>query len=51
MGGALPPGGIVVTYTDITEREAAASALAKANETLERRVQARTQELAIAKAQ
>ena len=47
---AMPLGGIVVTYTDITEREAAADALAKANETLERRVQARTQELAIAKA-
>src|SRR5208337_2228614 len=47
---AMPQGGIVVTYTDITEREAAADALARANETLERRVQARTQELAIAKA-
>ncbi len=47
---AMPLGGIVVTYTDITEREAAAGALAKANETLERRVEARTQELAIAKA-
>ncbi len=53
---ALPQGGIVVTYTDITEREKAASALAKANanleranENLERRVEARTQELAIAK--
>ncbi len=47
---AMPLGGIVVTYTDITEREAAADALARANETLERRVQARTHELAIAKA-
>jgi Na+/proline symporter/signal transduction histidine kinase/ActR/RegA family two-component response regulator len=47
---AMPLGGIVVTYTDITEREAAAAALARANEHLERRVQARTQELAIAKA-
>ena len=47
---AMPLGGIVVTYTDITEREAAAEALARANEHLERRVQARTQELAIAKA-
>ncbi|MGO9544157.1 MAG: NahK/ErcS family hybrid sensor histidine kinase/response regulator [Rhodomicrobium sp.] len=47
---AMPLGGIVVTYTDITDRETAADALAKANETLERRVQARTQELAIAKA-
>jgi Na+/proline symporter/signal transduction histidine kinase/CheY-like chemotaxis protein len=48
---AMPLGGIVVTYSDITEREAAAGALSKANESLERRVQARTQELAIAKAQ
>ncbi len=47
---AMPLGGIVVTYTDITEREAAADALARANENLERRVEARTQELAIAKA-
>jgi Na+/proline symporter/signal transduction histidine kinase len=47
---AMPQGGIVITYTDITEREAAAEALARANETLERRVEARTQELAIAKA-
>jgi Na+/proline symporter/signal transduction histidine kinase/CheY-like chemotaxis protein len=54
---AMPQGGIVVTYTDITEREKAAGALASANadlesanETLERRVEARTQELAIAKA-
>ena len=47
---AMPLGGIVATYTDITEREAAAEALARANEHLERRVQARTQELAIAKA-
>ncbi|MGA7328862.1 MAG: PAS domain-containing hybrid sensor histidine kinase/response regulator [Rhodomicrobium sp.] len=46
----LPLGGIVVTYTDTTEREAAADALARANETLERRVEARTEELAIAKA-
>ncbi len=47
---AMPHGGIVVTYTDITEREAAAEALARANENLERRVEARTLELAIAKA-
>jgi signal transduction histidine kinase/CheY-like chemotaxis protein len=47
---AMPLGGIVATYTDITEREAAAEALARANEHLERRVHARTQELAIAKA-
>ena len=47
----MPLGGIVVTYTDITERETAADALSRANETLERRVHARTQELAIAKAE
>ncbi len=47
---AMPQGGIVVTYTDITERESAAEALARANENLERRVEARTLELAIAKA-
>ena len=47
---AMPQGGVVVTYTDITERQAAAEALARANETLERRVEARTLELAIAKA-
>jgi Na+/proline symporter/nitrogen-specific signal transduction histidine kinase len=47
---AMPHGGIVVTYTDITEREAAADALARAKENLERRVEARTLELAIAKA-
>jgi signal transduction histidine kinase/CheY-like chemotaxis protein len=46
----MPFGGIAVTYTDITEREAVAGALAKANESLERRVQDRTQELAVAKA-
>jgi signal transduction histidine kinase/CheY-like chemotaxis protein len=47
---AMPQGGIVVTYTDITERERAAEALASANESLERRVEDRTQQLAIAKA-
>ncbi len=47
---AMPQGGVVVTYTDITERQAAAEALARANENLERRVEARTFELAIAKA-
>ncbi len=47
---SMPQGGIVVTYTDITEREAAAEALARANENLEKRVEARTLELAIAKA-
>ena len=47
---AMPQGGVVVTYTDITERQAASEALARANENLERRVEARTLELAIAKA-
>ena len=41
----MPQGGIVTTYADITERSAAADALARANETLERRVAARTAEL------
>jgi signal transduction histidine kinase len=42
---AMPQGGIVTTYSDITDRVAAAEALASANETLERRVRERTQEL------
>jgi Na+/proline symporter/signal transduction histidine kinase len=42
---AMPQGGIVTTYTDITDRVAAASALERANETLERRVRERTAEL------
>ena len=41
----MPQGGIVTTYSDITDRMAAASALAKVNETLERRVHERTAEL------
>jgi Na+/proline symporter/signal transduction histidine kinase len=41
----MPQGGIVTTYSDITERVAAAEALARANETLERRVRERTAEL------
>ena len=41
----MPQGGIVTTYSDITERVSAASALARANETLERRVRERTAEL------
>ncbi|MEJ8473331.1 PAS domain-containing hybrid sensor histidine kinase/response regulator [Roseibium algae] len=41
----MPGGGIVTTYTDITERVMAEDALARANETLERRVRERTEEL------
>lgn len=41
----MPQGGIVTTYSDVTERIAAATALARANETLERRVRERTAEL------
>lgn len=40
-----PQGGIVCTFSDITERVEAANALARANETLERRVSERTREL------
>jgi len=42
---AMPQGGFVTTYSDITERVAAANDLARANETLERRVEERTAEL------
>ncbi len=48
--GAMPGGGYVTTYSDITERVRTAAALASANETLEQRVRARTAELARAKA-
>src|SRR5262245_58703977 len=41
----MPQGGIVTTYSDITERVAASEALARAYETLERRVKERTAEL------
>lgn len=41
----MPQGGIVTTFSDISERVAAASALARANENLERRVRERTAEL------
>jgi Na+/proline symporter/signal transduction histidine kinase/ActR/RegA family two-component response regulator len=41
----MPQGGIVTTYADITERFQASEALARANETLERRVRERTAEL------
>jgi signal transduction histidine kinase len=42
---AIPLGGIVVTYTNITERVESAEALARANESLEARVRERTAEL------
>jgi Na+/proline symporter/signal transduction histidine kinase/ActR/RegA family two-component response regulator len=42
---SLPQGGIAVTLLDITERFAAAEALARANQGLERRVLERTSEL------
>ncbi|MEM1200930.1 MAG: NahK/ErcS family hybrid sensor histidine kinase/response regulator, partial [Pseudomonadota bacterium] len=42
---SLPDGGIVITFTDITERVEAAEALKRANEGLERRVEERTSEL------
>ncbi|WP_439573382.1 hybrid sensor histidine kinase/response regulator [Phreatobacter sp.] len=41
----LPDGGVVMTFTDVTARIAAAEDLERANETLERRVQERTEEL------
>ena len=41
----MPQGGIVTTYLDITDQVAASEALARANETLERRVAERTAEL------
>jgi len=41
----MPDGGIVTTFTDITPSVAAAEALARANENLERRVFERTMEL------
>jgi len=42
---AMPGGGIVATYTDITDRVAAAEALERAKQTLEIRVRDRTEEL------
>jgi Na+/proline symporter/signal transduction histidine kinase len=41
----MPDGGLVATLTDITPSVAAAEALERANETLERRVRERTEEL------
>jgi Na+/proline symporter/CheY-like chemotaxis protein/anti-sigma regulatory factor (Ser/Thr protein kinase) len=42
---AMPQGGFVITYSDITERVQAAEELEAANESLERRVRERTAEL------
>ena len=42
---AMPNGGLVVSWADTTERANAARALTMANETLERRVKERTEEL------
>ncbi|MEM1286974.1 MAG: PAS domain-containing hybrid sensor histidine kinase/response regulator [Pseudomonadota bacterium] len=41
----MPDGGIVATFTDVTQRERAAAELEQANEQLEERVQERTEEL------
>ena len=41
----MPDGGVVTTYTDITEAVAAAEELERANESLEQRVRERTEEL------
>src|SRR5262249_29380542 len=47
----MPDGGIVTTFTDITPSVQAAEALERANESLERRVQERTEELTRLKAE
>ncbi|AZQ12108.1 Autoinducer 2 sensor kinase/phosphatase LuxQ [Shewanella khirikhana] len=48
-GQAMPGGGFVSTFSDITAHIQAEKALQQANETLEKRVESRTQELAKAK--
>jgi len=50
-GQSMPGGGFVSTFADITAHIANEKALQKANETLERRVEIRTQELLTAKAE
>jgi len=47
----MPDGGIVTTFTDITASVEAAEALESANETLERRVRERTEELELLNAE
>ncbi|MGF1651389.1 MAG: hybrid sensor histidine kinase/response regulator, partial [Hyphomicrobiaceae bacterium] len=42
---AMPQGGVVITFADITQRVSVANALAEVNLTLERRVEERTAEL------
>jgi Na+/proline symporter/signal transduction histidine kinase/ActR/RegA family two-component response regulator len=42
---SVPDGGLVISWNDMTERTTAARALKEANETLERRVRERTEEL------
>lgn len=42
---SVPDGGLVISWNDMTERTTAAEALRDANETLERRVRERTEEL------
>lgn len=46
----MPEGGYISTYTDVTERHRAAEALRAARDTLEQRVQERTEALELAKA-
>jgi Na+/proline symporter/signal transduction histidine kinase/ActR/RegA family two-component response regulator len=47
----MPDGGFVATFTEVTERHNAATALREANESLERRVAERTTALSAAKAE